>query len=84
MPIQNQSAPTQKSISLDGTWDFQHLGDKGWRKANVPQPWQAEFVDLRHVSGKAVYKRGFRVPADWAGLDIHLQFGSIYAQAATR
>ena len=64
-------------LSLDGQWDLRHECDGTWRKANVPLPWQAEFPDLRHASGSAIYQRQFHVPADWAGLEVYLQFGAV-------
>ena len=32
---------------------------KSWRTAQVPLPWQAQFDDLRLVSGTAWYRRHF-------------------------
>ena len=77
MSFKDQSPNQLKSISLDGQWDFRHESDGGWRKANVPLPWQAEFADLRHVSGRATYKLHFQVPAEWSGLEVYLQFGAV-------
>ncbi len=64
-------------LSLDGPWDFRHGDDMHWRKATVPLPWQAEFPDLRYASGRAIYKRQFQVPSDWAGLELYLHFGAV-------
>ena len=77
MPFQNQIVNLRHSISLNGLWDFRHERDASWRTANVPQPWQAEFADLRHVSGRAVYKRQFQTPAHWSDLEVVLQFGAV-------
>ncbi len=52
------AAATQ--ISLDGIWQFQHEAGPR-REAVVPLPWQAQFADLRHASGRAIYTRQFRV-----------------------
>ena len=54
-------------LSLDGTWDFQVSSGaykdlsaaQNWRQAVVPMPWQAQFDDLRQVSGTAWYRRQF-------------------------
>ena len=64
-------------LSLDGVWDFSHASDGKWRKATVPQPWQAEFADLRLESGKATYKRTFSVPDAWADKEVSLHFGAV-------
>jgi hypothetical protein len=63
-------------LTLDGAWDFMH-GDSGvWREAIVPNPWQAQFADLRQVSGRAVYRRQFGLP-DAAGKLVVLHFGAV-------
>jgi Glycosyl hydrolases family 2, sugar binding domain/Glycosyl hydrolases family 2, TIM barrel domain/Glycosyl hydrolases family 2 len=67
----------RKTFSLDGTWAFNHSSDGAWRSASVPLPWQAQFADLRHASGRAIYKRNFQVPADWKGSEIYVQFGAV-------
>ncbi len=64
-------------VSLDGVWDFRHESDRQWRKAHVPLPWQAEFADLRHESGRALYKRTFSVPEDWKGREMAIRFGAV-------
>jgi Glycosyl hydrolases family 2, TIM barrel domain/Glycosyl hydrolases family 2, sugar binding domain/Glycosyl hydrolases family 2 len=70
------SAP-RNCLSLDGPWSFRHEADGNWRTANVPGPWQAEFADLRHKSGRAVYKRTFSVPTDWKASEIAVKFGAV-------
>jgi hypothetical protein len=70
-------ASVKNALSLDGPWDFRHGDDRQWRKATVPLPWQAEFPDLRHASGRAIYQRQFQVPADWADQEAYLQFGAV-------
>ena len=82
------------SISLDGLWDFQfYPGSKMdepkkgiWREAVVPAPWQAQFEDLRLVSGTAWYRRSFAVDADAladkAGKAAILHFGAVDYHAA--
>ena len=70
-------AGLRKLLSLDGPWDFRHERDGQWRIANVPLPWQAEFADLRQVSGRAVYKRSFSLPADYIDHEIILHFGAV-------
>nr|WP_314260095.1 glycoside hydrolase family 2 TIM barrel-domain containing protein [uncultured Devosia sp.] len=70
------SAASRQRVSLDGVWQFRH--EEGpWREANVPQPWQAEFPDLVDSAGKAVYKRSFALPQDWAGREVAIQFGAV-------
>ena len=66
--------------SLDGIWDFAHASDGVWRKATVPAPWQAQFADLRQMSGRATYRRQFVVP-DLRGREAVLRFGAVSYQA---
>ncbi len=81
-------------ISLDGIWDFQHVGAdlhaspadvSEWRRARVPMPWQAQFDDLRNASGVALYRRGFRLEslgqAPSVERRIILGFGAVDYQA---
>lgn len=63
-------------ISLDGVWQFSHEGG-AWREVVVPGPWQAQFSDLRQVSGRAVYRRDFVRP-DLAGRVAVLCFGAVH------
>jgi hypothetical protein len=70
------TAQPRESVSLDGTWAFCHSSDGAWRKATVPMPWQAEFADLRHSSGRATYKRSVTVP-DRNGRKAVLHFGAV-------
>ncbi|WP_426033442.1 glycoside hydrolase family 2 protein [Cypionkella sp. TWP1-2-1b2] len=62
-------------ISLDGVWQFSHEGG-AWREAVVPGPWQAQFADLRHASGRAVYRREF-ARFDLTGQMAVLCFGAV-------
>ena len=64
-------------MSLDGPWDFQHQSDKIWRTANVPLPWQADFSELRHASGRAVYKREFALAKSWNERQVFIKFGAV-------
>jgi len=83
---------TENRISLDGTWDFQINNAIGatplqeWRSIVVPMPWQAQFDDLREVSGLAWYRRTFIVepdslqPSDTKAAILH--FGAVDYQAS--
>ncbi|HLZ08203.1 MAG TPA: glycoside hydrolase family 2 TIM barrel-domain containing protein, partial [Chloroflexota bacterium] len=72
-------------IDLDGAWEFQH--DPGgaltpaelgpMRPILVPSPWQAQFDDLRLVSGVGWYRRSFAVPPEWCDSVILLHFGAV-------
>ena len=71
---------SNQRISLDGVWDFQLAADElvtepallswqtdaatGLRQAVVPLPWQAQFEDLRLISGIAWYRRRFTIEAN--------------------
>lgn len=70
-------AALRKSISLDGAWDFRHESDEKLRTAQVPLPWQAQFADLRQLSGRAVYTRRFTKPAVTATQEVALKFGAV-------
>lgn len=67
----------REELSLDGTWRFRLEGAGDWRQINVPAPWQAEFADLRHASGRAIYARQLSIPRDWRGRQLVLCFGAV-------
>lgn len=71
-------------MSLDGVWRFQHETQSGWREANVPNPWQAEFADLRHATGRAIYQRQLSIPAAFSGRELALRFGAVNYLAEVR
>jgi len=66
----------RRTVSLDGVWDFHIDGEAGWRPANVPECWQAEFPDLRGYAGGAEYRKTITIPADWKG-DPWVIFGAV-------
>lgn len=70
-------------MSLDGAWDFSHEGGP-WRSASVPGPWQAQFADLRHASGRALYRRRFAVPDHAPETEVVLRFGAVSAVCEVR
>jgi hypothetical protein len=84
---------SEHHFSLDGAWDFQISSgdDMGaapegeWRSIIAPMPWQAQFDDLREVSGLAWYRRTFIVepdslqPSDTKAAILH--FGAVDYQA---
>jgi hypothetical protein len=59
--MQDSITGARRTVSLDGAWDFRHESGV-WRTATVPGPWQAQFADLRHAFGRAVYRRRFPHP----------------------
>lgn len=70
-------------ISLDGQWEFQHLGNGASapnerRSILVPSPWQAQFPELGMRGGVAIYRREIEVPADWLDKRIFLRFGAVF------
>ena len=72
MPV-NDLAPR---ISLDGAWDFR-LGDQAsWSEIHVPGAWEAQGYD-RRLEGPAYYRREVRVPEEWAGSRLFLEFGAV-------
>lgn len=76
------SSEQRHTISLDWVWQFQHVTDTEWRDAIVPLPWQAQFADLRHTSGRATYRRNFPRP-DGTG-EVALRFGAVSHCAEVR
>jgi hypothetical protein len=70
-------AGLREELSLDGAWAFRLEGQGDWRTAMVPNPWQAEFADLRHATGRATYRRTITIPAHWAKRQVVLQFGAV-------
>ena len=71
------SAGLRDEFSLDGAWDFRLEGQSDWRTAIVPNPWQAEFADLRHATGRATYRRTITIPAQWAKRQVVVHFGAV-------
>lgn len=69
--------------SLDGAWDFRH-GKGEWRTAHVPAPWQAEFADLRHSFGKAIYRRNVRIQNTIDTKQLFICFGAVSERAVVR
>lgn len=76
------SQSSRQTTSLDGIWRFAHASDGIWRDANVPLPWQDQFADLRHTSGRATYQRHFPRPSGPG--DAVLHFGAVSYSAAVR
>ena len=70
-------AEARVSLSMDGDWSFRHDSDGVARTAKVPGPWQAQFADLRAVSGRASYWRRFARPDVGAGQEVVLRFGAV-------
>jgi Glycosyl hydrolases family 2, sugar binding domain/Glycosyl hydrolases family 2/Glycosyl hydrolases family 2, TIM barrel domain len=75
----------QRTVSLDGSWDFHFCGDARialedvdhWRRCEVPAPWQAQFSELRQRNGRAWYRRTFELPAEWLSGAVFLRFGAV-------
>ena len=84
MTIAAQATGVRESFSLDGEWEFRHDSDGIARTAIVPNPWQAEFDDLRYVSGRAVYARSFKVPDSWNDDLAVVRFGAVNYLAEVR
>ena len=74
----------REHLSLDGDWEFRHESDGAPRVARVPNPWQAEFEDLRYVSGRGVYARTFTVPEGWTSGTLVIRFGAVNYLAEVR
>jgi hypothetical protein len=81
MPSQT-ATPLRAILPLDGTWQFRHESDDGWREACVPAPWQACFEDLAVSFGTATYRKTFQIPAEWTRREIAVCFGAVSEFAA--
>ena len=75
-------------LSLNGTWRFRTdpgaklsqrraTAKQGSRPIRVPSPWEACYPSLVSYDGVAWYWRRFRVPADWKGMRIWIQFDAV-------
>ncbi|HYN00034.1 MAG TPA: hypothetical protein VET25_09835, partial [Aestuariivirgaceae bacterium] len=57
-----------QTISLDGIWQFLHSSSDRVsqpvkvRQIRVPEPWQAQFDDLRMRGGTGIYRREVVLP----------------------
>ncbi len=69
------------TVSLDGVWEFTHQSDGVARQAVVPNPWQANFADLRQAYGRATYAREVEMPAEGASF---ICFGAVSYFATVR
>jgi hypothetical protein len=74
----------RRQVTLDGAWDFVHADDGVARVAHVPNPWQAEFADLRHKGGTATYARRFGRPAMAEDEEAVIRFGAVAETAEVR
>ncbi len=61
-------------LSLDGEWAFSLAGESGAIRA--PGTWEAQGY-ARHVDGPAMFQRTIRVPAEWQGKCVQLQFDAV-------
>src|SRR5690606_11023331 len=84
MTIAAEATGVRESLSLDGEWEVRQDSDGIDRTAIVPNPWQAEFDDLRYVSGRAVYARSFKVPDSWNDDLVVIRFGAVNYLAEVR
>lgn len=79
MTMQSAKPAKRRAISLDGVWRLT-TGDGGKIKdypVTVPCPWQTQSEELRQHSGRATYRRRFRVPNSWAKSRVFVCFGAV-------
>ena len=77
----------ERWMNLNGLWQFQpaEMGDpvpvkkKLKKQILVPFPWESALSGVReeYESRRAWYRRTFRIPSDWEGENILLQFGAV-------
>ncbi len=75
---------TRRQQTLDGPWAFTHASDGKVRLAHVPNPWAAEFADLRHKGGSATYARRFAHPDLAQDEEAAIRFGAAAEVAEVR
>lgn len=68
--LENRAAA---ALSLDGAWRIE-IGDESG-PVTVPGAWERH--GYAFLPDRAVYQRGFTVPAEWAGAQVWLQFGAV-------
>ena len=79
-------AGRRATLSLDGLWDFEfegptaRMGGEG-HTIGSPGIWQTQFPALRNAQGTGRYRRGVRIPADWAGKTIHLILEGVFHES---
>lgn len=82
------SERSQDRVNLDGLWDFAPDPPASfpasdteihWSKLKVPAHWEME--GFRAETGRAVYRRTFRVPERWSGRRVKLRAEAIYHHA---
>jgi beta-galactosidase len=70
------------TVPLNGEWEFRIEGG-AWKTVRVPHTWQVDAATSGYL-GRAVYRRRFHVPADWAGSALRLEFESVFHSARVR
>lgn len=70
--------------SLNGWWEFQRgAGDAFDEQILVPFAWETVASGVEaHWLDRAVYRRSFSVPREWAGSRTILRFGAVHHEAA--
>jgi beta-galactosidase/beta-glucuronidase len=64
-------------ISLDGTWSFRPGEESPERQIHVPGCWESQFSDLRGWAGSAYYERTFKVPQEFRGHRVLIDFEAV-------
>jgi hypothetical protein len=82
--VAGHGAGARAELSLDGAWRFRLEGDSVWRTAQVPNPWQAEFPELRQATGRALYVRELTIPNGWGDRELVIHFGAVNYFAEVR
>lgn len=82
--IPEQVAGVEKHvIDLNGVWDFKLSSQSRWNRIRVPG--EAAMQGFAPAHDQAVfYRRGFRVPTDFAGNKLILRFDGVYSHAKLR
>src|SRR5215210_8617917 len=82
-----EPAMLQSQISLDGTWEFLHVGDDRLSgpaevcEIQVPRPWQAQIPSLRMRAGIGIYRRTIELAPEWLTATVLLRFGAVFHNA---
>lgn len=65
-------------LSLNGEWSFR-FDNEDWRKINVPFAFQSKLSGIgeNRLCDIVWYKRTFKVPTEWKGKQVIIQFGAV-------
>lgn len=70
----------QPVLSLNGNWQFKYSPKSKWTKIQVPGEATMQGYAIEHDK-PFVYRKQFKIPADYVGKRVMLRFDGVYSQA---